>query len=80
MVAIKTEYHGPTNYKGARIIAQANGHRVIISADDSLSAENGHKKAAYALRDKMGWKGELVGGLITKANGDTDFYAWVFLS
>lgn len=75
MKAIRTTYHGPGNVRGARIIADdEDGNRVTISYPYELSGEAVHRKAAEALRDKMGWTGELVGGSLGKG------YVWVFLS
>lgn len=73
MKAILTRYHGPSNVKGARISATAGKNRVFISYPHELSGDEPHRMAAYALRDKMNWKGELIGGGFE--NGDM---AWVF--
>lgn len=73
MKAIVTRYKGPTNYRGARIIADdGDGNRLTISYPYELSGEAVHRKAAEALRDKMGWRGELLGG------GTRTGYAFVF--
>jgi len=54
--AIRTQYHGPTNYRGARIIATSSGgDRVTISYPYELNSEDGHRKAAQALIDKLSW-------------------------
>lgn len=63
MKAIETRYLGPTNTRGSRITAtEPDGKRLTISYPHELSGEAVHRKAAEALRDKLGWKGELVGG------------------
>jgi hypothetical protein len=75
MQTISTKYVGPSNTKGSRIIATTAWvhHRLTISYDSSLSSEDdAHAKAAQALRDKMGWSGEMIGGH-TK-----DGMVWVF--
>ena len=73
MQAITTIYHGPTYSKGSRIIASnCDGKRLVMSYDCALNNDANHKKAALALRDKMGWKGRLIGGGIK--NG----MVWVF--
>jgi hypothetical protein len=63
MKAIETKFVGPSNVKGSRYIASdSDGNRVILGADYEIRQDLNHRKAAEALRDKMGWKGELVGG------------------
>lgn len=63
MKAIETRYFGPTDRRGARIKAtDGDGNNVTISYPYELSGEAVHRQAAEALRDKMQWKGELVGG------------------
>jgi hypothetical protein len=78
MIAIETRLLPSTNYKPSRLVATtANGQRLVMSAHhDTLteSDERNHRRAAEALRDKMGWKGELIAGG-TKAG-----YAFVFVS
>ena len=73
MKAIKTTYKGPTNTRGSRIIASdEDGNKVTTSYPYELSGEAVHRKAAEALRDKMGWKGNLISGSLK--NG----YVFVF--
>src|SRR3990167_677762 len=56
MKAISTQYHGPTNTRGSRIVARdSDNNRISISYPYELSGEAVHRKAAEALRDKMGW-------------------------
>jgi hypothetical protein len=63
MKAIITKYHGPTDYKGSRIVASdEDGNRVTISYPYELSGEAVHRKAAEELCRKMGWTGKLQGG------------------
>lgn len=65
MKAIKTKYKGPTNTRGSRIIASdEDGNRIAIPYPYELSGEDCHSKAAYALCEKMNWKGKLVGGSV----------------
>lgn len=74
MKAIVTRYVGPTNTKGSRIIASdEDGNKITISYPYELSGEAVHRKAAEALREKMGWTGELVSGSLK--NG----YVFVFV-
>ncbi len=73
MKAITTKFHGPTNVKGSRYSAtDSDNNRVILSTDHALNSDKNHARAARALCDKMGWKGELIGG------GTKDGMAWVF--
>jgi len=65
MKAIVTKYHGPTNTRGSRISASdGDGNRVSIPYPHELDREDGHYKAACALRDKMQWGGDLIGATI----------------
>ena len=65
MKAIMTKYKGPTDTRGSRIIASdCDGNRISIGYPYELSGEAVHRKAAEALRDKMGWTGELNGGAV----------------
>ena len=74
MKAILTKYHGPTNVRGARIIASdMDGNRAIIGYPHQLSQEDAHRFAAKVLRDKMGWQGRMIGG------GIRGGYAFVFV-
>lgn len=49
MLAITTKYHGPTNTRGARIVATAHDgttKRYTFAYDHSLSATQNHHSAA----------------------------------
>ena len=71
--AILTHFIGPTDFKGSRYKADdGDGNTVTLSADYSLNISENHRKVAEALRDKMGWEGELLQG--ATRNG----YAFVF--
>jgi hypothetical protein len=71
--AITTKYHGPTNTKGSKVSAvDGDGNRVRLGWDNTLNGTENHHAAAIALCDKMGWKGELIGGAIKVG------YVWVF--
>lgn len=75
MKAIRTRYVGPSNVRGSRYIAtDSDNNRVILSADYSLNSDENHRAAAYALRDKMQWKGEMQAGEFQHA------YYWIFVS
>lgn len=61
--SIATHYVGPTNTKGARIIATTtSGIRHIIGYPYDLSDELGHRKAAEELAAKLNWTGKLIAG------------------
>jgi hypothetical protein len=55
MQAILTKYHGPTNFKGSRISAQADSCRIYLPYDHALNIEENHRAAAHAYADKLGW-------------------------
>ncbi len=75
MKAISTKYLPATNTKGSRIKAyDCDNNSVTLPMDYRYSGEILHRKAAEALRDKMNWAGELIGG------GTKDGYVFVFKS
>ena len=80
-VAIVTKYLGPTNYRGARIVASIPARiadcrpahwRLTLSYPYELTGEDAHRAAAQALADRLGWGGRLVGGALA------DGYAFCF--
>lgn len=80
MIAIQTRYHGATNTRGSRISAtDGRGNRVSIPFPYDSTGLDVHAAAAEALCDKMGWRGELVGGGIATRDGDGDKAVWCFL-
>ena len=63
MTAIVTIYHGPTEHKGSRIIADAGmKRRATVNYDPALNSDENHAAAAQALCLKLGWKGDMIGG------------------
>jgi len=79
MKAITTRYLPPTNYRGARIAATAEGGRnhplrIVISDPDLDRPEDSHAEAALALCAKMNWSGRLIGGGLPDGRG----FAFVF--
>lgn len=66
MKAIVTKYHGPTETRGARIVAtdQDGNRKMIPQPLDTQTDEEAHMQAAVALCRKMRWEGELVAGAI----------------
>jgi hypothetical protein len=72
MKAIQTRYYGPTNTRGSRIRAWAEGvGAVSIPYPHELSGEDAHRAAAEKLAAKYGWTNMLVGGGLP--NGDYAF-------
>lgn len=60
-VAIQTRFMGPTNHRGARIVATtSNGHKIIRPFD--YAARNPHAAVAAELARSMGWTGHLICG------------------
>lgn len=73
MKAIFTKYLGPSNVRGSRCKAyDGDNNQVTLSWDCALNSEDMHRAAAYALKNKMGWKGELITG------AHKDVYCHVF--
>ena len=65
MKAIMTKYLGPTDRRGSRIKAtDSDGNNLVQGYDSALNSDDNHKAAAKALRDKMGWKGRMIGGWV----------------
>lgn len=63
MKAIRTRYHGPTKTGPAKISARDHdGNRVVQSYDGGISSEANHYNMALRLRNKLNWKGNLIGG------------------
>lgn len=53
-----TRYLCPTNFKGARIVAESeSGVRRVYAMDSSLSAEDNHLWMASEVADIMGFSG-----------------------
>lgn len=73
MQAIKTTYHGPTAFQGARIKAVCEAGSVTIPYPyEKGQGEPAHAVAALKLCKKLGWTGVLVAG------GLKDCYVFVF--
>ena len=53
MQAIWTQYKGPTDTRGSRIIATSYAGRTSVSYDDALSADENHRAAAAAHVDSL---------------------------
>ena len=70
MTAIETKYLAPTDYRGPRVVASANGnkpsHRAMIEWDGDITDDQNHANAALALARKLEWQGELIIGHFTR--------------
>jgi len=53
--SIETKFRGPTDTRGARVLAQAISGRVWSNWDHNLSEDANHLKAAKDLAYKLGW-------------------------
>jgi hypothetical protein len=73
--AIETKFIGPTNHRGSRIKASAQGGSITVSYDHALNSEQNHTVAAHALATKLGWDGVLIGGGNAKGNGNVYVFA-----
>jgi len=63
MQAIVTRTLSPTDSRGTRVEAKANGGRVTRPYDHARTGAENHAAAARALADHMEWPGELAGAL-----------------
>jgi hypothetical protein len=61
--AIVTKFLGPTNVRGSRVKAACYAGSVTLHWDHSLGMEDNHRRAAEALRDKLGWNTHNYGKL-----------------
>lgn len=63
MIAIETRYLGPTNTRGSRIKATANGYSVTVPYPyNKRTGAEAHSVAALALCRKVGWADDLIAG------------------
>lgn len=60
--AIATQFHGPTNFRGARVKASADAGSITVSWDYALNVDANHAAAARALADKLNWRGSYAIG------------------
>lgn len=74
MKTIHTKYLGPTDTKGMRILATDGDTKLAFPWTYSGDEDRNHQRAAEMLKDKLQWKGVMVGGH-TK-----DGMVWVFVS
>ncbi len=66
MKAITTRFTAATSLKAARIVARAEGVKPLSLGTDlgPFPHDDAHRAAAEALRDRMGWNGALVSGVL----------------
>jgi hypothetical protein len=76
--AIRTRYHGPTNYRSARIIATSSDGRRYTATGQEIDFENdgdAHRNAARLLIKKNGWE-HLAEGFISGRFGDACYHVF----
>jgi hypothetical protein len=66
MPAIMTKYLGPTNTRGARLVAWCDAKRIVVPWSYEVGTDENHKKAATALAWSLGWldRHDLVTGTV----------------
>jgi hypothetical protein len=69
--AITTKYLGPTNHRGARVVAKSQAGRMTIHWDHALDAVDNHRNAARALAEHYGWTDH--GKWVAGASYDTGY-------
>ena len=62
MQAIVTEYRGPTNTRGSRIIVRAEAGRMTIPWDHALNPDENHRRAVETFARNWSWDGRWVCG------------------
>lgn len=53
MLAIKTKFLGPTNYRGARVVATSDRGRIVVNWDYEIGSSENHVQASKALADHI---------------------------
>lgn len=76
--AIVTKYLGPTNHRGARIVAKAQAGRLAVPWEDAWDVDANHAYAARMLAERYGWTehSTLAGGALPDDTG----YCFVLIS
>lgn len=59
---IRTRYEGPTDARGARIVARSEGRRATVAYDHRYMGQAQHERGARALMARRGWSGTLTAG------------------
>lgn len=60
--AITTRSLGPTQHRGARVVARCDAGTMTVAWDDGLDVWGNHRDAALTLARKMGWGEAWIGG------------------
>lgn len=70
MQVITTTFKGPTNCRGARIIAKCDAGTITVPYDYSDGHEDNHKAAAMQLAEQLDWVHgmALVSGSLPQSN------------
>ena len=64
MQAIEASYCGPTNCNGSRVKVQCAAKTKFYQWNDALNNEQNYKVAAESLMLSLGWKANLIGGVL----------------
>ena len=69
--AIVTKYLGPTDRRGARVVAYANAGKLTAPWEDAWSIEDNHAYAARMLAERYEWteRYTLAGGALPHDKG-----------
>lgn len=76
--AIFTSFHGATGQRGSRIGATNGERSTFVGYDHAGNEYDAHRKAAAALCDRMGWRGELVSNTVLKSGREAGrVFVWI---
>jgi hypothetical protein len=56
MMAIRTKYIGPTNFRGSRVKVFTETQSLTLRWNDALSSEENHTGAARILAERLDWR------------------------
>lgn len=73
MIAIRSKYHGPTNYRGSIVRASANGRSAQVPWAAEWDSEDNHRRAVVILCAKLGWDADRFFG----GNLESGEWVWV---
>lgn len=75
--AIVTKFLGPTNSHGSRIKASASAGSITIPWNHGLNPDANHARAARALAERYGWKGDWYCGGMPDRTGSSYVFVQV---